>query len=126
MDDQKNQEIAEFDFQQAHELVNTRQRYQRRAKPASELINYLLSRKGYGQTQSSHEIRSTWDKVVGPRWQNKTQVGNIRRGVLEVVVQNSGALQQLTFNKQKLLVSMQNQLPQNKLKDIKFKVGKVN
>ena len=63
---------------------------------------------------------------MGQQWKNKTTVGNIRRGVLEVFVQNSAALQQLNFRKRKLLAAMQNQLPQNNIQDIKFKIGKVN
>ena len=125
MDDRK-QDVGELDFRQADELVNQRQRFQRRAKKASELINYLLARKGYAQTQSKTELSESWRAVAGKKWQNKTMVGNIRRGVLEVVVESSAAHQQLEFIKNKLLKSIQTQLPQNNIRDIKFRVGNIN
>lgn len=125
MDDQK-QDVGEFDFQQAEELVNKRQRFQRRAKSASDLINYLLARKGYIQTQSKTDLSEGWRVAAGQKWQSKTMVGNLRQGVLEVVVESSAAHQQLEFNKKQLLTSIQNQLPQNNIRSIRFRVGNIN
>ena len=124
--DEHELKTGEFDFQQANELINSRQRFQRRPKKAADLINLLLARKGYGQRQAKQELQTTWSKAAGQRWQQKTMVGNIKRGVLEIIVENSAALQQLNFKKRKLLLEMQNQLPQNKIQDIKFKVGKIH
>ena len=125
MDDPRKDQ-NEFDFQQAHELVAGRQRFQRRAKPAAMLINHLLARKGYGQTESQTDLQTTWQQVVGTKWKNKTMASAIRRGVLDVVVTNSAALQQLNFAKKKLLKGIQEQLPQNKIQNIKFRVGKID
>lgn len=124
MDDQRD--FSELDFEQANDLVGQRQRFQRRAKKASELINYLLARKGYAQTQSKNDVDESWRLIVGDKWKNRTVAGNVRRGVLEVVVESSAAHQQLKFIKKSLLVSMQEKMPQNKIRDIKFRVGKVD
>ena len=124
--DKRTQDVGEFDFQQADELVNQRQRFQRRAKKASELINYLLARKGYIQTQSQTDLAESWRVAAGHKWQTKTRVGNFRRGVLEVVVENSAAHQQLEFIKKKLLTSIRTQLPQNNIRDIRFRIGNIN
>ena len=124
--DEQELKTGEFDFQQANELINSRQRFQRRPKKAVDLINLLLARKGYGQKQAKQELHASWSKVAGQRWQQKTMVGNINKGVLEIIVENSAALQQLNFKKRKLLLEMQNHLPQNKIQDIKFKVGKIH
>lgn len=124
--DNRDQDYGEIDFQQAEALVKQRQRFQRRAKTASELINYLLSRKGFIQTQSKTELADGWRVAAGQKWQSKTMVGNLRRGVLEIVVESSAAHQQLKFIKKQLLNSMQNQLPQNKIRDIRFRIGNIN
>lgn len=122
----EKQDIDELDFRNADKLVTQRQRFQRRAKKASDLINYLLARKGYAQTQSHNDLSESWREVVGQKWQNKTMVGNIRRGVLEVVVDSSAAHQQLEFMKKHLLAAIQGQLPQNNIRDIRFRVGNIN
>ena len=119
-------QFAELDFRQADQLVQKRQRYQRRATKAGDLINYLLARKGYGQTKSQADLSQGWQAVVGEQWRGKTMAAAIRRGVLEVIVDSSAAHQQLEFKKQKLLAAIQDQLPQNKIRDIRFRVGKIN
>ena len=126
MDELRRTDIDEFDFQQANTLVDQRQRFQRRAKKASTLINYLLARKGYAQTQSTDDLQSAWFAAAGDKWKSKTRVGNLSRGVLEIHVKNSAAIQQLTFLKKKLLRSLGERLPQNKIKDIKFRVGNID
>ena len=80
MDDLNNQN--EVDFQQAHELVTGRQRFQRRAKHASMLINHLLARKGYGQTESQSDLQTTWQQVVGTKWKDKTFAASIRPRII--------------------------------------------
>lgn len=116
----------ELDFSQAQDLVKSRQRFFRRPKRPADILARLMARKGYAQTQSSNELEETWNRVVGPKWQSKTKVGNISRGVLEVLVASSVANQQLGFQKKKLLKELQAQLPQNKLKDLRFRIGNVS
>lgn len=115
----------EQDFDQANDLVKTRQRYLRRPKRSAELLSKLMARKGYNQTESSNELDDAWKAIVDPKWQSRTKVGIIRNGILEIVVSSSAINQQLEFQKSKLLSEMQSRLPQNKLKDLRFKVGKV-
>ena len=76
----------ELEFDQANELVRGRQRYFRKEKSASHILNQLLARKGYLQQRSSNELSDVWTAVVAKRWQDKTKVGTIKRGVLEILV----------------------------------------
>ena len=112
------------EFDQAKELVQSRQRFGRKEKSAAFVLNQLLARKGYLQQQSTSDLTDAWNSIVGIRWKNKTRVGNINRGILEVIVENPSVTQHLNFQKQKLLTQLQEQLPQNKIKDIRFRVGK--
>lgn len=115
--------IDEQEFEQAEDLVHSRQRFRRKEKSASYVLNQLLARKGYLQQKSSNELSDVWNEVIETRWQTKTKIGNISRGVLEVIVQNSAVSQHLNFQKQALLKKLQQMLPQNKIKDIRFRIG---
>lgn len=115
----------EQDFDQASRLVKDRQFFQRRPKKAADLIAQLLARKGWGQSTAAHELQTVWQSITAASWSHQTQLGNVRQGVLEVIVANSGLLQQLEFTKQNLLASLQQRLPQNKIKDIRFRIGNV-
>ena len=116
----------EQDFEQANDLVKKRQRYFRRPKRTAELLSKLMARKGYAQTESQTELESVWNDIAGSNWQNKTKVGSIRQGVLEIFVSNSAVNQQLEFQKKSFLNELQKRLPQNNLKDLRFRVGNVS
>jgi hypothetical protein len=116
----------ELDFTQAQDLVKSRQRYFRRPKRPAQILGQLMARKGYAQTESVAELESAWNRIAGPKWNTKTKVGVIRRGVLEIMVSNSTVHQQLEFEKRKLLTELQQQLPKNKLKDLRFRIGNVS
>ena len=83
----------EEDFDDASRLVKNRQFFQRRPQRAADLIAKLMARKGYGQSSAANELHNVWQSVTAEPWRKQTQPGNIRRGVLEVVVANSALLQ---------------------------------
>jgi len=116
----------ELDFSQAQDLVKNRQRYFRRPQKSADVLGRLMARKGYAQTESANELEEVWNQVVGLKLQTKTKVGNISRGVLEVLVASSMVNQQIGFQKRKILKEIQNRLPKNKIKDLHFRIGKVN
>ena len=116
----------ELDFSQAQDLVKSRQRYFRRPKKPADILGRLMARKGYAQTESANELEETWNQIVGPKWQTKTKIGNVSRGVLEVFVVSSAVNQQMGFQKRKILTEIQNRLPKNKIKDLHFRIGNVN
>jgi hypothetical protein len=115
----------ELDFEQANRLINARQFFPRRPKKAADLIAQLMARKGWGQSTAVDELDIAWNLVATTAWSQQTQLGNVRKGVLEVIVANSALLHQLEFKKQSLVASLQQRLPQNKIKDIRFRIGNV-
>ena len=115
----------EQDFDNAKDLTDSRRRFFRRPRKTGDILAALMARKGYAQTQSSSELLDAWDQTVGETWINRTRPGNISRGVLEVVVASAAVHQQLIFRKAQLLSDMQQKLPQNKIKDIRFRTGRV-
>ena len=114
------------DVVQADELVKRRTLYGVRPKKAGSVVNQLLTRHGISQQQHNQQLRSNWNAAVGPKWNQLSLAGSISRGVLEVTVANSLVNQQLTFEKKKLLTTMQKLMPEAKLKNLRFRVGNVN
>ena len=115
----------EQDFNQASDLTNQRRRFRRRPKRPADILSQLMARKGYSQTKTNDELDEVWNSIVGQKWQTKTRVGNISRGVLEVFVSSSAVNQQLGFQKKKLIKELSQQMPKNKIKDIKFSLGSI-
>lgn len=113
------------DFDNAQDLVKTRQRFKRRPKRSADVLTQLLARQGYTQTKSADELTAAWDTAAGDKWISQTRPGTIQRGTLEVFVLNSGVLQQLNFQKKKILATLMRDLPQNKINDIRFRIGSV-
>lgn len=120
-----SEDYDELDFSQAQDLVKSRQRFSRRPKRPAQILGQLMARKGYAQTESADELESAWHKVAGEKWKSKTKVGVVKRGILEIMVSNSTVNQQLEFKKRKLLTELQTLLPQNNLKDLRFRIGNV-
>ena len=60
---------------------------------------------------------------MGERRAASTRATGVRRGVLEVVVTSSTLLQEINFEKQKLIRRLAELLPDEKIRDLKFRVG---
>ena len=114
-----------LDFDQATDLTNQRRRFKRRPKRPANILSQLMARKGYGQTKTNDELDDTWKAIVGEKWQTKTRIGNVSRGVLEVFVSSAAVNQHLGFQKKKLIAELSKRVPQNKIKDIKFSLGSI-
>ena len=116
----------EQDFDQANDLVKSRQRFFRRPKRPADILGRLMARKGYAQTETANELEVTWNDIVGAKWKTETKVGTIRQGVLEVMVSSSVVNQQLGFKKKQILSELQTRLPKNNIKNLRFKLGNVS
>ncbi len=119
----EQEDYQDKDFSQADDLVRQRQRFLRKEKSASQIVNQLLARKGYQQQQSGRELDTAWMEIIGSQLGQKAKAGTIQQGVLEIIVTSSSVSQQLNFKKKNLLKSLQERLPQNKIKDIRFRIG---
>ena len=118
-----NESYDEQDFSNASELVAKRRRYFRRPKRPADLLGQLMSRKGFAQQESTNDLTAVWNSLVGDSLKDKTRVGLLKRNVLEVYVSSSAVNQQLTFKKAQLVKQLQQHLPKDNIKDIRFKIG---
>lgn len=123
----KDPRIAEAwtDFAQ-HREAEKRYYHGRAPKPIGNVLAQLVSRRGYAQIHAAGERDEAWKRVVGEELARMTQVSALRRGVFEILVANSLLIQELTFRKEELLANLQAALPDAGVKQLKFKVGRID
>ena len=97
-----------------------------RPKPIAEVLSQLLARRGYAREQSAGLSADAWRSVAGEALAPYTRAGAVRRGVLEVVVSNSTLVQELSFQKQVLVSKLAQLLPDEEIRDLRFRVGAVS
>lgn len=114
----------EEDFDRiSSEVVRRQRKSASRPKPISDALSRLMARRGYAQLQSSQEWDSVWRQTVGPRMAEHSRVGRVRGNVLEVLVRNSSVLQELAFQKKKLLSHLLKLVANDTIRDLRFRVG---
>jgi predicted nucleic acid-binding Zn ribbon protein len=90
----------------------------------ADVISGLLARRGYARVQSAAASEAAWREAAG-HLAAKTRPGNVKRGVLEVIVLNSTVLQELTFQKKRIVQRLAELLPDEKIRDVRFRVGMI-
>ena len=118
-------QYGELDFENARDQIERRRVYRRRLKTPSGVLGQVMAHRGIAQQQVNHELSETWSQIVGVSFDGHTRLGSLKRGVLEVHVANSMISQQLSFKKQSILQQLQEQLPNNKIRDLRFRIGSI-
>jgi predicted nucleic acid-binding Zn ribbon protein len=95
------------------------------AKKMGDVVGQLLVKRGYGNQQQAVSLDAVWNAAVGERFTTQSKAGQVKRGVLEVLVTNSAVIQELTFSKAKLIKALAQSAADHKIRDIKFRVGSI-
>jgi predicted nucleic acid-binding Zn ribbon protein len=95
-------------------------------KPIGNIVAELLARRGYGRLQAADAWTSAWQEAAGAALAGQSRAGQVRRGVLEVWVTNSTLVQELSFEKARLLKTLTRLVPEEKIRDLKFRVGPID
>jgi hypothetical protein len=102
-----------------------RQRYLGGPQPLAEAVAQLMASRGYARVQSAAALDQVWNDAVGQTLAANSRPGNLRRGVLEVIVANSAVMQELEFIKRKILKELTTLTPK-KIRNLRFRVGPVD
>ena len=86
----------------------------------------VFAKRGYAQVQAAAGCEAAWRSAVGEKFAPHTRPGNVKRGVLEVVVRNSATLQELAFMKVKIVKQLGELAPEHKIRDVRFRIGAVD
>ena len=92
-------------------------------KTMGNVMSQLLARRGYAQVQSAATCEAAWREAVGEKLARDTRPGSVKRGVLEVLVRNSSINQELAFVKAKIIKTLTALVPEQKIRNLKFRVG---
>jgi predicted nucleic acid-binding Zn ribbon protein len=103
-----------------------RRHYARRPKRIADVLAQLITARGYGRIQANADFTAAWQQAAGPELARFTRPGQIRRGQLEVTVANSTIVQELTFQKERILATLQAALPDARIRDLRFRLGPVH
>ncbi len=104
-------------------LHEHRRVYKRGPAKMGEVVNDLIARRGYLQSKTAEALKNAWQQVVGDDLARRTEVGKVRRSVLDVFVKNSVVLQELSFQKAKILKRLHTTEPGKKIRDLRFRIG---
>lgn len=107
-------------------MNRTNKRRQRGVRKLGDVVNDLLARRGYAQEQQAVVCQTAWRSAVGERIGVDTRVGEIRRGVLEVMVRNSAVMQEITFQKKQILAALAASVSEQTIRDLRLRVGGVD
>lgn len=91
-----------------------------------DILAQVMARRGYSRQQGAAACEDAWSRAAGPLATQYTQAGSVRRGVLEIIVANSTLVQELTFQKPRLLNVLAELLPDQGIRDLRFRVGPID
>jgi hypothetical protein len=95
-------------------------------KALSEILGELFTARGYGQFRARAELETAWADAVGEAACRQTELGEVRRGVLNVTVGHPALLEELSaFGKPRILAALRAGAPATTIHDIRFRVGAV-
>jgi len=88
-----------------------------------DVLAQLMARRGYARVQSADRCAEAWQQAAGTRLAKYTRATVVRRGVLEVLASSSTIVQEMGFEKAALVARLAELLPDEKIRDLKFRVG---
>ncbi len=97
----------------------------RDARKLAEVLPQLMARRGYNRLLAQEDYSEVWQEIAGQLSQH-SRPGQLRRGVLEVIVTNSAVVQELTFQKRRLTKALSERMPDRKIRDLRFVVGSIH
>lgn len=115
----------EDDLRQLHDEVARRQYYPKSPQRIGETLSVLMARRGYGQITAADQREQAWKSAVGEHLAAHCRIGGVRGGVVEITVGSSAVLQELTFRKRELVERIVAAIPDQKIRDIRFRIGTV-
>lgn len=122
-------QFGRIEDEDARELVRESSwhpRPPRAAERMGDLVNRLIAQRGIAAQQASAEWTTAWQTAVGEKLAKHTRLGNLKRGVLDVVVENSIVMQELTFRKRELVDKLRQITETTQVTSLRFRVGKID
>lgn len=94
-------------------------------QPIGRVLAELMARRGFARVQAAEAYAAAWREAAGGLIADHSRVGALRRGTLEVVVASPALIQELGFRKAGLIAALQDLLPDEGIRDLRFRAGAV-
>lgn len=98
-------------------------RKRRHPQAVGEVISQLFARRGYARQSAANAWTEAWNQAAGRAFAEGSRAGGLRRGVLEVVVKNSILMQDIAFEKKRILTDLKKLVPEAGIRDLRFRIG---
>ncbi|MGL6195654.1 MAG: DUF721 domain-containing protein [Thermoguttaceae bacterium] len=89
----------------------------------NEIVPQLMTRFGFHRQIETEEILNAWQNatadILPESLQKTTTPGNIKRGVLEIIVSHPVLAQELSFYEQEIVKNLNELIPHKKIRKIK-------
>ncbi|TWU61069.1 MULTISPECIES: DUF721 domain-containing protein [Crateriforma] len=93
-----------------------------RLRKVGSIINQLMARRGYAQIAASEQIQNIVRQAAGPPLADSIEVGQQKAGVLFLYATDSVTLQELNFQKRRMLRKIQKEMPAANVTDLRFRI----
>ncbi len=93
--------------------------------PIADVVSELMARRGFARVRSAEAVDAAWRQAAGTLLAGYSRAGEVRRGKLEVIVANSTLVQELIFQKPAILKHLAERLPEERIRDLRFRVGPI-
>ena len=118
-----DRDLRDDNLREIAQHVTLHRKRQRPVRKIGDVLSDLFARRGYAQLQFRSELEQAWEAAAGEILARHARPLELRRGVLHIAVENSVAVQELTFQKAHLLSRMKELLATEKIRDLRFKIN---
>ncbi|MEN1680292.1 MAG: DUF721 domain-containing protein [Planctomycetota bacterium] len=98
----------------------------RRPKTLRDVLAQVISKRGYGANQANEQLAEAWAEAAGDLLAARSRAVRVQRGRLEVIVASSTVMQQLSFEKQRIVSALNRLLPEARINDLRARVGAID
>ena len=95
----------------------------RRISPISEVIQSVFAKLEDTANPSKESIEDLWRELVGPDGYSHSRPVAIRKKILNVLVDNSGWMQELSMRERDILKGLKRRLGKDRISEIRFRIG---
>lgn len=92
-------------------------------QPIGQALSELFALRGWARSAANDDLTEVWNDIAGKAIAERTRVGKIQRGILNIGVDNSALLSELAgFLKDDFLAQLNERRPELRLRDLRFRL----
>jgi len=93
--------------------------------PVGDIVKAVFERLEREKTLTREDVEARWKELVGEAGVKHARPVSLRKGMLTVFVDSSGWMQEMSFQKRKLLKQLKRVFGKDKILGIQFRIGEI-